>query len=90
MVPPHNGAKASGLNTPAEVPAKLQEAGVHHVIFLHDAWCPGVHGDAAHCICNPTIERVTEQAWASLFAATQNRAQRRKAARDAKKSGGAR
>ncbi len=90
MAAPHNGAKASGLNTPIEDFARLLKPGIHHVIFRHDAWCPGVHGDAAHCICNPTIERVTEQAWSESFTATQNRAQRRKAAREAKKAGGTR
>ncbi len=90
MAAPHNGAMAPGLNTPAEDFAKLREPGIHHLMFLHDAWCPGVHGDSAHCICDPTIEWVTERAWTDSFAATHNRAQRREAARDAKKSGGAR
>jgi hypothetical protein len=90
MAAPHKRAKASGLNTSVEDFAELLEPGVHHVIFLHDAWCPGVHGDGINCICNPTIEKLTEQAWSESFTATQNRAQRRKAAREAKKARGAR
>jgi hypothetical protein len=61
--------------------------GTNYVVVRHDAWCPGVHGDGARCICNPVIELMDEAAWTKSFTATQNQAQRRKAARAAKAHG---
>jgi hypothetical protein len=61
--------------------------GLQFVVVRHDEWCPGVHGDGDRCICNPTWDFVDEAAWTKSFVATQNRAQRRKAARAAKAVG---
>lgn len=57
-----------------------------HLVVRHDAWCPGVHGDGAHCICNPVHELVSPAQFTATMAGTRSRAQRREAARKAAKA----
>lgn len=60
--------------------------GLHCILVRHDDWCPGVHGDAENCICNPVAEVVDEATMADAIVRTGNRAQRRAAARQARRA----
>jgi hypothetical protein len=64
----------------------LKPGSVNYMIVRHDAWCPGVHGDGDRCICNPTMEVVDENTMVNSIVQTRNRAQRRKAAREARRA----
>lgn len=60
--------------------------GVGFMLVQHDGWCPKAAGSgAARCLCNPTTKMVGEQEFAQSMRNTANRAQRRAAARKAKK-----
>ncbi|MDP1649655.1 MAG: hypothetical protein Q8M01_15845 [Rubrivivax sp.] len=58
---------------------------VNFIVVRHDSWCPGVHGAGDRCICNPTLEAVDEETMVDSIVHTQNRAQRRAAARQARR-----
>lgn len=58
--------------------------GLTFVLVRHAPWCPGAIGSI--CICNPTTSRVSEAEWLAAVRQTRNRAQRRAAARQARKA----
>ena len=59
------------------------QARVTFLNVMHDAWCPGAHGDGAHCNCEPSFE-LHEDTGRFIKSVTQNRAQRRQAERAAR------
>lgn len=67
---------------------ELLKPGVRFLLVRHDAWCPGSRGDGNNCICNAAPELVDEATFTRTVVADRqrmNRAQRRKAEREAKK-----
>lgn len=69
-------------------PAQAVEAPpMTFLIVRHESWCPGVHGDSANCICEPTIDKVDRDTWSRSSSATAKRAAKRAAARRAAKKG---
>lgn len=53
--------------------------GVSFLTIAHDDWCPALTG--GECQCDPEVSRVSEGQW--IAAETQNRQQRRAAAKAA-------
>ena len=51
------------------------------MIVRHDAWCPGVHGDGANCVCNAVPEFVDRETWVRSYAETGKRAKVRESRR---------
>ena len=61
--------------------------GVQGLIVRHDAWCGMAHGESRHCVCNPTAELVDAETLAATVARdSKNRAQRRAAAKAARRT----
>lgn len=67
---------------------ELLKPGVRFLLVRHDAWCPGSRGEGHACICNAQLELVDEATFVLTIVDHRdrmNRAQRRKAEREAKK-----
>lgn len=66
----------------------ITKPGISFMLVRHDAWCPGAHGDGNNCICNAQPGFVDEETMAEVMTTDfKNRAQRRAAAKAARKGG---